>query len=222
MPSKAWMAFDKNAADISRLLEIHTDLGGEAQGRRYRLEVLNKSAIVLITAIWEAYCEDLAAEALQHIVQHTRNPDALPVDLKKKIAKELEADLNDVAIWKLADQGWRGVLTKRLDDLAQERNKKLNTPKAENIIELFHSALGLTDVSSRWRWRGMSVQQAKDKLDKYVSLRGAIAHRGQAGASCTKAQVKGYFAHVKRLVAKTGGSVNAHVRATTGSRLWER
>lgn len=66
----------------------------------------------------------------------------------------------------------------------------------------------------------MSVQQAKDKLDKYVSLRGAIAHRGQAGASCTKAQVKDYFSHVKRLVAKTGGSVSAHVRATTGSGLW--
>lgn len=160
MASKARKAFGKNAADISRLLEIHTDLGGDARGRRYRLEVLNKSAIVLITAIWEAYCEDLAAEALQHIVRRTPNPSALPVDLKKKIAKELKADLNDVAIWKLADRGWRGVLTKRLADLAQERNKKLNTPRAENIIELFRSALGLTDVSRRWRWRGMSVQQA--------------------------------------------------------------
>jgi hypothetical protein len=214
------MAFKKNAADVSRLLEIHTDLGGDARGRRFRLEVLNKSAIVLITAIWEAYCEDLAAEALQHIVQVTSNPDALPLDLKKKVAKELKADLNEIAIWKLADQGWRDVLMKRLGDLAQERNKKLNTPKAENIIELFHSSLGLTDVSSRWRWKGMSVQQAKAKLDKYVSLRGLIAHRGQAGASCTKAQVNDYFAHVKRVVAKTGGSVNAHVRTAAGSGLW--
>ncbi len=220
MPSKARLAFDKNAADISRLLEIHTDLGGDAQGRRYRLEVLNKSAIVLVTAIWEAYCEDLAAEALRHVVDHAPNSDALPVDLKKKIAKELKADLNELAIWKLADRAWRRVLTKRLDDLAQERNKKLNTPRAENIIELFATALGLTDVSNGWRWKKMSVQQAKSKLDKYVSLRGAIAHRGQAAASCTKAQVKDYFAHVKRLVAKTGGRINAHVRSITGDGLW--
>lgn len=33
-------------------------------GRR-NLEVLNKSAIVLLCAIWEAYCEDLADDALR-------------------------------------------------------------------------------------------------------------------------------------------------------------
>ena len=39
-----------------------------ARGRRYHLEVLNKSAIVLVTSFWEAYCEDIAAEGLAHIV----------------------------------------------------------------------------------------------------------------------------------------------------------
>ena len=56
MPSKARVNFEANAADVSRLLEIHKYFGGDAKGRRFRLEVLNKSAIVLITAIWEAYC----------------------------------------------------------------------------------------------------------------------------------------------------------------------
>ncbi|MGH9788726.1 MAG: HEPN domain-containing protein [Candidatus Acidiferrales bacterium] len=220
MPSNAWLAFKRNSTDIERLLEIHADLGGEAQGRRYRLEVLNKSAIVMITAIWEAYCEDLAAEALLHIVDHAPNPDALPANLRKRIAKELKSDLNEVAIWKLADKGWQDVLKRRLADLTEERNKKLNTPKAENIVDLFDTAVGLTDVSTRWHWEKMSVQQAKAKLNKYVSLRGAIAHRGQAATSCKKAQVKDYFAHVVRLVSKTGGTVNVYVRRITGSGLW--
>ena len=72
MASQARAAFDKNAADIERLLEIHADLGGDQRGRRFRLEVLNKSAVVLITAFWEAYCEDLAAEALDHLIQHSK------------------------------------------------------------------------------------------------------------------------------------------------------
>ena len=59
MPSKARAAFDKNAADIEKLLSLQEQQGGTSRGRRYNLEVLNKSAIVLITAFWEAYCEEL-------------------------------------------------------------------------------------------------------------------------------------------------------------------
>jgi hypothetical protein len=73
MASKARSAFDQNAADIQRLLDLHQRVGGDSRGRRYGLEVLNKSAIVLITAFWEAYCEDLAAEGLEHIVKHAKS-----------------------------------------------------------------------------------------------------------------------------------------------------
>lgn len=58
IPSNAILAFDESRKDIDRLLEIHQRLGGKGKGRRHQLEVLNKSAIVLISAIWEAYCED--------------------------------------------------------------------------------------------------------------------------------------------------------------------
>ena len=91
MPSKAKKAFDKNSEDIVRLLEIHQHLGGSGVGRRSRLEVLNKSAIVLITAIWEAYCEDVAAEALEHLVVHVPAGTALPKELKKRIARMRKA-----------------------------------------------------------------------------------------------------------------------------------
>ena len=141
MPSKARFKFNANADDIGRLLEIHKDLGGDKKGRRFRLEVLNKSAIVLITAIWEAYCEDLAKEALEHIVKNAPDSTALPKELKKRIAKELKEDKNEVMVWTLADPGWRIVLTKRLSNLAEERNRKLNTPKAQNIIDLFRVGL---------------------------------------------------------------------------------
>ena len=51
MASQARQAFDRNVMDVERLLEIHADVGGDVQGRRFGLEVLNKSAVVLITAI---------------------------------------------------------------------------------------------------------------------------------------------------------------------------
>jgi hypothetical protein len=220
LASKARAAFDKNADDIDRLLEIHGDLGGNARGRRYRLEVLNKSAIVLITSFWEAYCEDLAAEALDHVVKHAKAADVLSKEIKQLVAKELEGDQNQLAVWELAGDGWRDVLRGRLARLQETRNRRLNTPRTENIDQLFLTALGIPKVSSSWRWHRMNVTQAREKLDRYVVLRGEIAHRGAPAAGCTKSQVEDYFSFIKRVVSKTGGRVNSQVGKMTARSMW--
>jgi len=220
MASNARRAFDRNAEDVDRLLEIHQDIGGNAQGRRFRVEVLNKSAIILITAFWEAYCEDIAEEALEHIIKHVPSASGLPKELKKRIAKDLKANPNEIAIWDLADDGWKARVKTRLAALTEERNRKLNTPKSANIDDMFSDAIGLINVSDGWYWQKMSSESAKQKLDIYVSLRGSIAHRGVGLSSCTKSQVRDYFGHVKELVSKTGGRVNSFVKGITGNGLW--
>jgi chromosomal replication initiation ATPase DnaA len=57
----------------------------------------------LTTFFWEAYCEDLAAEALEHLVNNSKTADSLPNNLQKAVAKSLKAEVHDLAIWKLAD-----------------------------------------------------------------------------------------------------------------------
>ncbi|MBL7205373.1 MAG: hypothetical protein ISS63_13770 [Desulfobacteraceae bacterium] len=221
MPSKARKAFNANTKDIKRLLELHKKEGGIQKGRRYGLEVLNKSAIVLITAYWEAYCEDIAAEGLEHIIEHSKSAKALPKELKKEIAKVINSKKNELELWEIADDGWRTYLKDRLSELQARRNRRLNTPKSDNIDELFRSAVGISKISSEWRWnKKMTAQRAREKLDKYVTLRGAIAHRGQYSESVKKADVDDYFAFIKRLASKTGGAVNQHVKSNTGKPLW--
>jgi RiboL-PSP-HEPN len=222
MASKARKAFDDNAADIERLLELHKLIGGDGKGRREGLEVLNKSAIVLITSFWEAYCEDLAAEALNHLVKHATTAERLPEPLRKKLAKEVKSNINELAVWQLADSGWKKYLTDRFEKLREERNRKLNTPKSEPIDELFLHTVGIASVSDSWKWaKKMTVERARAKLDKFVELRGAIAHRGQASARVQKNQVEDYFDFTKRLVAKTGGKINTAVRSAVGEPLWK-
>jgi hypothetical protein len=126
MPSKARSSLDENLGDIDVLLALHSMTGGDAPGRRYGLEVLNKSAIVLITACWEAYCEDLASEALAHIVKFSKSSDALPDELKRQIAKEIKGAQHELEVWKVADDGWKLYLTSRLGKLTEERNRRLN------------------------------------------------------------------------------------------------
>jgi hypothetical protein len=221
MASKARAAFDENAADVQRLLQLHQEKGGKAKGRRFGLEVLNKSAIVLLTSFWEAYCEDIAAEALDHIVTHAPSADKLPTELRKLIAKELKADVHDLAVWSIAGDGWRALLKSRLAILQAERNRRLNTPKSAQIDRLFSDALGIAEISTSWKWpKKMNPDRARAKLDKFVELRGAIAHRGAAATSVKKADVTNFYNFLQRLVGQTGGAVNRHVWAITTKRLW--
>ncbi|MEX2168226.1 MAG: MAE_28990/MAE_18760 family HEPN-like nuclease [Pirellulales bacterium] len=220
MPStEARKAFDNNCEDIKRLMEIHTDYGGTGAGYRHQLEVLNKSAIVLLCAIWEAYCEDLAAEAVEHIVSHAK-ADGLSKSIKKIVAAELEKDPNEIAVWDLAGDGWKTVMRERLAKLQKDRNRRLNTPKAIEIQELFKQALGIDDITAKWYWAGMSVQNARNKLNKFVELRGDIAHRGKPNTTCSKDKVTDFLNHVTRLVGKTGGGVNTCVKSITKKSLW--
>lgn len=221
MSSQARKRFDENAVDIKRLLELHQEKGGCLPGRRRGLDVLNKSAIILITSFWEAYCEDIAAEGLEHIVKYGSSPDTLPTEIKQIVAKELKNDDHELAVWALCGDGWKNILKNRLSDLQAQRNKKLNTPKTQNIDDLFFKALGMSSISSSWRWAtNMNATRARIKLDRYVTLRGEIAHRGIAAKTVTKAQVEDYFDFIKRLVSKTGGAVNTYVKKITGKSMW--
>ncbi|MGC2970384.1 MAE_28990/MAE_18760 family HEPN-like nuclease [Paraburkholderia aspalathi] len=221
--SKARDAFDSNIADIITLKNLHEHANGEAETSA-ELEVLNKSAIVLLTSFWEAYCEDLAAEALEIIVQNVNDVDVLPKEIRKRVAADLKKEANELAVWKISGDRWRDLLRNRLAALQEERNWKLNTPKHKNIDELFYVAIGLESVSEKWGWseKGMSAKDSQDKLDELVSLRGEIAHRGKATTIVTKTQVWDYAKFVAKIAAKTGGRVHKHVReATGGVGLWE-
>jgi hypothetical protein len=125
-------------------------------------------------------------------------------------------------MWKLADDGWRDVLRSRLADFQHERNRRLNTPKSDQIDEMFARAAGINNVSARWYWNNMPAQREKEKLDAYVSLRGEVAHRGRAARTIPKAQVVDYYSHVKHLVGNTDPYVNRVVRNSTDVPLYGR
>lgn len=220
MTSHAQTAFVENCEDIERLLEIHSDITPEGRGRKWKVEALHKSAFVLLTAFWEAFCEDLAAEALDHLVKHSTTANGLPSELQKLVGQELKDDLHDLAVWRLADDGWRTVLSSRLTKLQEERNRKLNTPKTSQINDLFKSVVGVENVARAWYWPKMSAAAAATKLDAFVRLRGEIAHRGSAATSVTRQQVNDYYNHVKRLTTRTQARIAEVITTSTGAMPW--
>ncbi len=220
MGSQARSKFEQSRADVQRLLEIHQDLGGSGPGRRARLEVLNKAGVVLVCALWEAYCEDLADEALNAIVTKATDSTALPRAFRETIAKDLKAENDKLAVWRLADGGWRQELVRRRAALTLTRNRNLNTPKHMVVDALFAATVGAGPVSAAWSWSNMTPMRARNKLDRYVTLRGDIAHRGRTKGGVLKDHVSDFLGHITGLVASTDLSINRHIRQLLGQGLW--
>lgn len=222
MASFARKAFDDNIKDVEKLMQLHTKEAGSTPGRKYNLEVLNKSAIVLITSYWESYCEDIANEALNHLIKYISCSDRLPLSLRKQIATEIKSEKNELSPWLLSDDKWRNHIFSKLTALQEKRNRDLNTPNTINIKKLFESTLGISDITKKWSWdKKMTIKRASEKLDKYVSLRCGIAHRGKSLKPVKKSEVTDYLNFIKKLAGKTGGSINIYLFEITGKYLWQ-
>lgn len=220
MTSNAQASFLKNCEDINELQQVFADVTTASPGRRRRLGAIHKSAIVLLTAFWEAFCEDIAAEALQHLVTHAPDAQALPLELRKQVARDLADDKNTLAAWKLAGDGWRSVLVSRLVSLQEARNRKLNTPNAQQIDDFFHRTLGIEKISDSWHWANMNAQRAAEKLDEYLIVRHEVAHRGNAAFTIWQYDVNECYNHVWRLVERTATEIAGILTGATGVSPW--
>jgi hypothetical protein len=220
-PVKHVAAFEDGIGDVRRLIEIHEALGGDRQARR----VLNKSAIVLLTACWEAYVEDLAENAFTFLMKRSKRHLDFPKRVRLLASKYLLEDLNKaridlnrarMKIWDLAGPGWKTVLVLHKGRCID----KFHTPKREQIDDLFEKIIGLKQLSSAWKWRGFSARRAWDKLDTYVSLRGNIAHRVSFALCVTRGKVDDYLALTYRLAVRSTNRVRKYLRDITGKDPW--
>ena len=231
--SRAAASYAESSKDVTQLLAFHEQIGGTGPGRRWYVSVLHKSAIVLLCAVWEAYCEDLADEALRHILASTSDPSKLPQALRKQVAKELKQDLHDLSPWQLAGEGWKLHLRSRLSDFTRRRNFDWNNPRAANVQSLFER-VGIPNVTDAWHWRRTSKHTAIDRLEKFVALRGDIAHRGNTTTGSKPLRGRRAFGVVEKmtviravrlvntLVEKTDAKVAKELKRMTGVDPWAR
>jgi len=227
MASQARKTFDENHKDIENLLDyysvseqLHED--NPEDGLMDGADVVLRSAIVLLVTYWEAYLEDIVTEAIEHIVEHVKDPIKIPKELKKTVIRELIAEKNELALWKLTGDGWRDCIKSRLPQLKEARNRSFNTPKSTPTQIFIRSALGIEDITKSWLFQERDAITNAKFLDKLVELRGQIAHRGKIKKEITDESVKMLSLFVKEIVSKTGGSINTGVKKIAGSPLWEK
>lgn len=205
-----------NVIETASLLDIHAEISGRGAGRRHGVEVLNKSAIVLVVACWEAYVEDLAKSSLQFMIKEARDHRVFP----KLVLERVASKNSGVNSWNLAGDGWKQALSDNLTEVLAKTTGTLNTPRASQVDELFSKTIGLTDISRKWRWSGRTSAQAVQALDNLVTLRGSIAHRVKHSQSVRKQDVSNAFDLIGRLSVRCNNEIRTYVHGKIGKYPW--
>lgn len=220
MSSKARAGFEENKKDIDELWGIHTQVAGEGVGRKHGVDVLNRAAVVFVTACWESFVEDLVVEAFDFVLANVSVASAISSKVRDKVTKPLFEQKDSRKVWELADGGWRTLMIAHKAATIESWLGNFHTPKSANIDALYDSLLGMPNVSSNWHWQGMGKELAATKLDEYVSIRGDIAHRTRHNETVYKSWGTDYLGHVQRLVQSTDEAVLAHVKGMCGKAPW--
>ena len=169
MPSKARQHFDDSAEDLRQLASLFDVVVESAKDDNedppQGTEALLRSAVVLMVSHWEAYVEDICAEAIEHLVARVDDAKKLPKQIKQAVVRDLKADQNELAVWQLADDGWKKYLSGRLTMYRESRNRSFNTPKAQATVEFIRGVTGIEDVRKSWHWDSMDATAVVKKLD---------------------------------------------------------
>ena len=220
MPSKAKRAFLKNQEDLTELWNIHEQVAGEGPGRKHGVEVLNRATIIFVTACWESYIEDLATEAFDALLAGASSATALPAKVRTLATKSIWDQKDASKVWDIADGGWRTLLAGHRKATLQHWLGTFNTPMTDQVNALYLELVGLKNLSSNWAWAGMNSAKAEAKLDKFIKVRGDIAHRLTPGGVVHKGMGRDYLNHVTRISETCELAVRSHLVAHTGVPPW--
>lgn len=205
-----------NMKEVDRLSEIHSEITTPGPGRKYAVEILHKSGIVLLVACWEAFVEDLAKTALLYMIENAKDHKAFPDNVLERISSNHQGK----KAWALAGDGWKKVLVDNYEGVLAKTTGKLNTPKTEQVDELFLKTIGLDSISLKWSWSGRSSDKSQQELDDLVTLRGSIAHRVSSATAVHNRHVENSRNFIARLSVKSHNAVNAYINSRIKSTPW--
>ncbi|HTK81873.1 MAG TPA: HEPN domain-containing protein [Bacteroidota bacterium] len=212
--------FLSNLQEVSQLIQIHEKVVGSHRGYKPKVEVLNKSGIVLLTACWESFIEDLASASFDHVLQNAKSHTSFPNNVLVLASNTIRSSLDERLVWQLAGDGWLSILKDHKERIFEKYLYRFSSPNPDNIDNLFEDLLGIKSMSSYWHWPRMSSENARANLTKLIKLRGSIAHRVVASAKVYKPMVWDYLIFLNRLAVATHNTVATHIRTLLGKSPW--
>ncbi|HEV2860769.1 MAG TPA: HEPN domain-containing protein [Pyrinomonadaceae bacterium] len=177
--------------------------------KRY-LDVLKRAGIIVGITAWETYIEDKIKSQFEKNIEQAVSPKDIQSAFNSVAEEWLSAKPKppDLATW--ASEGWKVLIREKFT----KDIESLNTPSSEHIRKLTKRYLNL-DLTQKWRWPGVTYEEACRKLDSLIKLRGGIVHRGRSIAEkkriITKRQLLASLGLIQRLAVCTENALKAKV-----------
>lgn len=185
MPSSAFALFNgRRKKEVLELADVFEEVN-DRRGPNTKHALLN-GALVLLVSSWEIYCEEVCRQAARTMFERNnlrfdQITEQLRRDLLNYAGSEFRGNrdpLNEkVAL--LPDEGWKQLLCDRLDEYIRDFNTpKFSRQRGKDLDGLFRLTLG-TRISVAIE--GLLAEPGLcNRLDAIVTLRGEIAHTGEA------------------------------------------
>lgn len=187
MPSQAFNVFNgRRKREIFEIADVFEELNNR-RGPNTKYSLLN-GALVLLVSSWEVYCEDVCRQAAEKIksrpnLNFSQLDETLQRDLVQYAGGQYKGNQDPLTekVAMLPDGGWRQLLADRLGEYVPDFNTpKFSRQKGKDLNGLFRQVLGIKMSNAI----GGFLEDAGlcGRLDAVVTLRGEIAHTGDARA----------------------------------------
>jgi hypothetical protein len=212
--SSASTVFSANLQRVDDVLSFHAKSINPEKGSPPGPDrSLVLGAVALVYASWEAYIEQVAVEAVDHLSRELR-PDQVPDSVQQKLA-------GIGSPWALAGDGWRAEWRALIRSEALGEGTSafgLNTASADKVRKLFRS-VGVKPFEGV-SWQNANTTTVKKRLGKLVSARGQIVHTATApnGVGLNSAREHRDFAD--RLVGAVDKRLSAQIRDLGAPKPW--
>ncbi len=99
------------------------------------------------------------------------------------------------------NKGWKEIYT----DICKGTMRQFNTPKVDNLNKCYKRYLGIRKISSAW-----SIED--DEIEKFVKVRGEIAHHGSKARYIIIGQLDYFIREIKKCAIENDNAVLDYLR----------
>ncbi|WP_299656990.1 HEPN domain-containing protein [uncultured Jannaschia sp.] len=227
MPSSAFALFNgRRRREVVELADVFEAVN-DRRGPNTKHALLN-GALVLLVSSWEIYCEEVCRQAAQKILErnHLRFDqitDQLRRDLLIYAGSEFKGNQDplDEKVALLPDEGWKQLLSDRLDEYIRDFNTpKFSRQRGKDLDGLFRLVLGARISAAIDNF--LAEPGLCNRLDAIVTLRGEIAHTGEAAPEdrLTADTIRQHTASFVEAAAATDVVIHRDFRERFGFAPW--
>ena len=229
MPSRALTRLDGRLKDIQDLLDAGEKKAGAGVGRKWNVEALWRSSIVLCTAHLEGFVEDLFSEAAIRVISAKLKASEIPLQLKLIPLRRFADSIRESQSHANRETALSGLLQKAAKlshpakritprDIPKKDLDALTwnfmSPKSDEIDALF-AHLGIKKIIEHVSLPPFNTRKIRNKLKTLLDRRNEIAH-GTIGVKVGKQEVVNYRDFLKRLASCLDEIVRTHTVRISG------